>query len=263
MKNNYHPNKFKKSNKWEFLSVVLVEPSKPQNLGNIARVMMNFGFSNLIMVNPHFDLSDPEINVVARRAELIVNQAQITTNFLDIRESINFMIGTTARVGSDYNLKRVAISPERLLREELGYNSMAIVFGREQFGLSNEEIGLCDLIVTIPTHSSYSVMNISHAVAIILYFLSQKFQEIYRDGSDIRPKHRAASYKERQLLMNYFEHLIGISGYHPEKHHVAVQAFSNVLSRGYVTGRELTTLMGVWKWIELKLQKKVIANRKP
>ena len=261
MNNNYHPDEFKKGNKWAFLSVVLVEPSKPQNLGNIARVMMNFGFSNLIMINPHFDLSDPEINVVARRAEMIVNQAQIVTNLWDIRESFNFMIGTTARIGSDYNLKRVAISPERMLRAELGYNSLAVVFGREQFGLSNEEIGLCDLIVTIPTHPSYPVMNISHAVAIILYFLAQKFQEIYRDDSDVRPKHRAASYKERLVLMNYFEQLIEISGYRPEKHHVAVQAFSNVFSRGYVTGRELTTLMGVLKWIKLKLQKKVISHK--
>lgn len=238
----------------DFLSVILVEPSKPQNVGHIARVMMNFGFSNLIIINPQIDLSDPEIKIVARHAESIINQAQLATDLRDIREKISFMIGTTARIGSDYNLKRVAISPERLLKEDFCYNTLAIVFGREQYGLSNEEIKICDLLVTLPTHLSYPVMNISHAAAIILYFLSHKLQETNRESFEGRPKHREASYKERQLLTSYFEQLIKTTGYHPEKHTVALQAFSNVISRGYVTGRELTTLMGVLKWIELNLQ---------
>ncbi|MFX0122499.1 MAG: RNA methyltransferase [Candidatus Hodarchaeota archaeon] len=240
---------------WDFTSVILVEPSKPQNLGNIARVMMNFGFSNLILINPILDLSDPEIKVVARRADVIINQAQLVMDLHDVRESFNFLIGTTARVGGDHNLKRITIPPERLLKENFHCNKLAIVFGREQSGLSNEEISICDLLVSIPTHITYPVMNISHAVAIILYYLSQKFQDIYQ-GSEVELNHRAASFRERQQLMSYFKRVVDTTGYHPEKHHVAIQAFSNVLSRGYVTGRELTTLMGVLKWVNLKLQNK-------
>lgn len=261
MNNNYQFNQFRKNHTWDFLSVILVEPSKPQNLGNIARVMMNFGFSDLIMINPILDLSNSEINIVARRAEIIINQAQLLTNFQDIRDNYNFVIGTTARVGGDYNLKRVAISPERLLREEFDCNKLAVVFGREQSGLSNEEIELCDLLVTIPTSLSYPAMNISHAVTIILYFLSQRFREMHRDDSQGRPKHRAATYRERQQLINYFEQLIKTTEYHPEKHNVALQAFSNVLSRGYITGREITTLMGVLKWIGLNLPNKRILHK--
>ncbi len=255
--NNYSSTKSKKRKSWDFLSVILVEPSKPQNLGNIARAMMNFGFSDLIIVNPRLDLSDPEIKIVARRAEIIIDQALLISKLQDIREDFKFVIGTTARIGGDYNLKRVAIPPEQLLREEFDCSKLAIVFGREQYGLSNEEIELCDLLVNIPTHMSYPVMNISHAVAIILYFLSQKFQGIYHPDSKVKPKFRVASYKERQLLLNYFEQLIETTKYHPEKYHIAVQAFSNILSRGYVTGRELTTLMGVLKWINLNLQNKM------
>ncbi len=242
-----------KSRSWNFLSVILVEPSKPQNLGNIARVMMNFGFSHLIMTDPQLNLANPEIEIVARRANRIINQSHLITSLHEIRENFDVLIGTTSRVGSDYNLKRVAISPEQLLKEELKCNKLGVVFGREQHGLTNEEIAICDLIVTIPTHMSYPVMNVSHAVTIILYFLSQKFQNI--DDPQEKPKHRVASYKERQQLLNYFKRLIKTSEYHSEKQHVALQAFSNVISRGYVTGRELTTLMGVLKWIELNLQK--------
>jgi TrmH family RNA methyltransferase len=237
------------------LSIVIIEPSKPQNLGSIARLIMNFGFSNLILVNPRLDLADPEIQIVARRADVIINQALLVSSIKDIREQFDLVIGTTARVGSDYNLKRVAISPEGLLSSEFQFKNLAVVFGREQHGLTNEEISLCDLIVSIPTHSSYPVMNVSHAIAIILYFLSRKFEEVHQCNSKTRAKHRAASYNERQQLIKYFEQLIKITEYHPEKQHVAVQSFSNILSRGYVTGRELTTLMGVMKWATLNLQK--------
>jgi tRNA/rRNA methyltransferase len=240
---------------WDFSSVVLVEPSKPQNLGNIARVMMNFGFTNLIIINPILDLSDPEIKVVARRADTIINQASLLMDLQDVRNNFDFIIGTTARVGGDYNLKRITISPKRLSKENFSYNKIAIVFGREQSGLSNEEVSICDLLITIPTHTTYPVMNISHAVAIILYSLSQKFQDIFQDSKSEK-KYRIASFKERQQLMTYFEQVLNITGYHPEKHQVALQSFSNVISRGYITGREVTTLMGVLKWANLKLQKK-------
>ncbi|MHA2223829.1 MAG: RNA methyltransferase [Candidatus Hodarchaeales archaeon] len=238
------------------ISVILVEPSKVQNLGSISRLMMNLGFSELIITNPQLNLADPEVEIVARRSISVINQAQLVNNLKDIRERFNFIIGTTARMGSDYNLKRVAISPEQLLTEKLELNELAVVFGREQYGLTNEEIALCDLLVSIPTHPSYTVLNISHAAAIVLYFLSRKIQGINQEKPEKRPKHRVATFSERQQLLNYFERLIMTTGYRSEKSHVAMQAFSNVLSRGYVTGRELTTLMGVLKWIELNVQEK-------
>ncbi|MHA1967480.1 MAG: RNA methyltransferase, partial [Candidatus Hodarchaeales archaeon] len=218
--------------------------------------MMNFGFENLIIINPQLDLANPEIEIVARRAIHIIKQAQLITDIYEMRKSFDFLIGTTARVGSDYNLKRVAVPPERLLAEEFKYEKIAVIFGREQSGLSNEEIKLCDLIISIPTHESYPVMNLSHAVTITLYFLFQRFNMIYNENNNEKPKHRAATYRERQQILSYYERLVRATTYHPEKRHVALQAFSNIISRGYVTGRELTTIMGVFKWIELNLERK-------
>ena len=239
------------------LYVVLVEPSKPQNLGSIARVMMNFGFQKLILMNPKLDLSNPEIKIVARRANHIINQSQLVTDINEIREQFNFLIGTTARVGSDYNLTRIALVPEQLPKEVVDYEKLALIFGREQDGLRNDEIALCDLLITIPTHSSYPVMNLSHAATIILYSMFLKFHQSFNKDQNNRPKYRTASYEEKQRVIAYYEKLISTSKYHPEIYHVALKAFSNLLSRNFVTGRELTTLMGVFKWIELNLQKKV------
>ena len=69
-----------------------------------------------------------------------------------------------------------------------------------------------------------------------------------------KPKHRVASTNEREQLKTYFNQLIEEVDYHQEKQHVASKAFSNILSRGYVSGREVTTLMGVFKWIHYQLK---------
>ncbi|MFW9780252.1 MAG: RNA methyltransferase [Candidatus Heimdallarchaeota archaeon] len=249
-------NPYEKKTLGDALSIVLVGPSKPQNLGSIARVAMNFGILNLILVDPALDLTDQghlsEIMAVARRAGTIIDSVRIFDDFQRVRDSFSFLIGTTARTGGDYNLLRVALPPEALLSTDIGSENLAVVFGREQYGLSNKEIGLCDLVISIPTEEIYPVMNLSHAVAIIIYFLHQRFCKLPQtmdDGS----KHRAAKYQEKQQLLEYFEQVIQRSKYYPEKQRVAKQAFSNVLSRGYVTGREVSTLCGVLKWIAINL----------
>ncbi len=248
-------NELSKIEKEARLSIILVEPSKVQNIGSIARVMMNFGFKKLILINPKVNLADPEIEIVARRAIQIIEHAEVIVSDLrDLRNDFSLLIGTTARVGSDYNLNRVAISPEELFTKELPLEKVGIVFGREQHGLTNEEISMCDLVVSIPSHSAYPVMNISHALAIILYELRKVLKLEEPADSYGRPKHRGANYSEREQLKKYFNQLIMKVNYHPEKLKVANQAFSNILSRGYITGREVTTLMGVLKWIELQLK---------
>jgi TrmH family RNA methyltransferase len=236
------------------ISIILIEPSKTQNVGSIARIMMNFGFHDLILVNPQVNLADPEIEIVARKAIDVVTHAQLTMNTLsDIRSNFQMLIATTARTGSDYNLNRVAISPEVAFSEEMPHGKIGIVFGREQRGLTNEEIALCDLVLSIPTHPDYPVLNLSHALAIILYEFDKKFESIKKLNDQKRPKHRIASFNERKQLESYLKNLIESSNYHPEKKHIAHQSFSNIMSRGYVTGREVTTLMGLFKWISLKI----------
>ena len=249
-------NKDEKKTLGDILSVVLVKPSKPQNLGNIARVAMNFGVLDLIIVDPVLDLTNPDalsqIRAVARRAGTVIDTIKIVDDLQTVRNTCDFLIGTTARIGGDYNLRRVALPPEVLLSTDIGNENLAVIFGREQHGLSNKEISFCDMVITIPTKETYPVMNLSHAVAIILYFLSRRF--LGKPATkDKKPKHRAATYQERRQVLDYFEQVIQRSKYYPKKQQIAMQAFSNVLSRGYVSGREVTTLCGVLKWVVYNL----------
>ncbi len=254
MSNQVNQSKYSNQIKNDCFSIILVEPSKTQNVGSIARIMMNFGFHNLILINPKVNLADPEIEIVARRAIMIINGAQISVGGLEsLRDEFELLIGTTARVGSDYNLNRIALSPEKGFSNDIHHNRIGIVFGREQHGLLNEEIALCDVLLNIPADKNYPVLNLSHALAIILYELQKTLESQRKQDTSKQPKHRVATFKEREKLKSYFNLLIKKTDYHPEKQHVASMAFSNILSRGYVTGREVTTLMGVFKWIEYQL----------
>jgi TrmH family RNA methyltransferase len=252
---NYHNNISSQLDKSNF-SLILVEPTKAQNLGSIARVMMNFGFSKLILINPRVSLASPEIEIVARRGIQIINHADIRFSSLqEVRDEFNLLIGTTARIGSDYNLNRVALTPEEVFTSELVGNEIGIVFGREQYGLKNEEINICDLLVCIPSNEEYPVLNLSHALSIILYSIQNSLKSNQNQKLEKKTKHRVANSNEKEQLKLYFNQLIEEVNYHPEKQHVASKAFSNILSRGYVSGREVTTLMGVFKWINLQMKK--------
>ncbi|MCK4848482.1 MAG: TrmJ/YjtD family RNA methyltransferase, partial [Candidatus Heimdallarchaeota archaeon] len=221
-----------------------------------ARVMMNFGFQKLILINPRMPLASPEIEIVARRGIQIVNHADLRFSSLkELREDFDLLVGTTARVGSDYNLNRVALTPEEAFTKELYGDSIGIVFGREQYGLKNEEINICDLLVCIPSNEEYPVLNLSHAISIVLYTIQYSLFSNENQNILKKPKHRVASINEREQLKTYFNQLIKEVNYHPEKQHIASQAFSNILSRGYVSGREVTILMGVLKWINFQMKK--------
>jgi len=220
--------------------IVLVRPKKAENLGSVARLIMNFGFDQLILVNPEVSISDERALVTARHAKKVLQDALLVENLEIAVKDSNIIIGTTARTGGDYNLKRVAIPPENLnLPNNL--QKITLVFGPEDNGLTNEEILVCDTVVTLPAAKTWSSLNLSHAAAILMYYVSQQIHERKEE------KHRMALSVEREILLREFSQLIRITSF--RKQDQAVQAFKNVISRGYVTGRETHTLIGAMKAI--------------
>jgi TrmH family RNA methyltransferase len=223
------------------VDIVLVRPKKADNLGSVARLMANFDFDRLILANPQVRTDDERARVTARHAKDVLDNAIIVDNLADAVKDSNFVIGTTARTGGDYNLKRVAIPPENLkLPNHL--EKIALVFGPEDNGLNNAEINACDLVITLPAAEPWPVLNLSHAAAILMYFISQQVLEIEET------KHRPSLPVEREILLREFSQLVQNSGFQKSKQ--AIQAFKNVMGRGYVTGRETHTLIGAMKAIQ-------------
>jgi TrmH family RNA methyltransferase len=154
------------------IHIVLVEPKYDGNIGSTARAMKNFGFENLVLINPcEIGL---ECQKMAMHAEDIVKSAMTFSDLNEFLKNIQVVVGTTGILNLNEKAHiRNPISPKELSEKLSSKNeSTAILLGREDFGLTNNELALCDLVVSIPTSKNYPVMNISHAAAVIMYELS-------------------------------------------------------------------------------------------
>ena len=173
------------------VKVALIEPITSGNLGAIARAMKNFDLKDLILVNPKCDPTSSDAIKRAKHAKNILKKAKIVKKF-SYQKRFDYIIGTTANVGStDYNLPRLPVKPEEI---KLNKNSL-ILFGREDSGLTNEEIQQCDFIVSIPSSKKYKTLNISHAAIILFYELFKNKKETSHDHI------RSATGNDKKILL--------------------------------------------------------------
>ncbi len=218
------------------ISIILVEPEHPGNVGAVARVMKNFGFNDLILVNPKCDPCCEEARNRAKWANVVLKKAKTRKK---MPKDFDYLIGTTARLGTDYNIPRSPLTPEQLV-EKISNRKTGILFGPESTGLRNEEIELCDFTVTIPTKKAYSSLNLSHSVAIILYKLSR-----------IKLKNfPAATGKEKKILLDYIEKSIEKMDFSTkEKKETQRTVWKKVIGKAMLTKREAFALMGFFRKI--------------
>lgn len=153
------------------VSVTLVEPRGPVNLGHVARLVQNFGVDRLYLVEPKADLSVAA--VYASHASEVLDRAVVTT-FDRVRRDHELLIATTAvRASKKSNVVRRMAKLDRLHEMLSSSATSSLVFGRDSTGLTNEEIRRCDATVTIDTGQQYRSLNLGHAVAIVLYVASR------------------------------------------------------------------------------------------
>ena len=153
------------------VSVTIVEPRGPVNVGHVARLAKNFGVRRLYLVNPKADLS--VASIYASHASGVLDRAVLTT-FEKVREENELLVATTAvRASKRSNVLRRMVSADRLHGILSSASTSSLVFGRDTTGLTNEEIEMCDVTTTIDTGQQYRSLNIGHAAAIILYLASR------------------------------------------------------------------------------------------
>tara|TARA_B110000003_G_scaffold81274_1_gene83024 strand:- start:3418 stop:4164 length:747 start_codon:yes stop_codon:yes gene_type:complete len=150
------------------VKIVLVGTTHPGNIGAAARAMKNMGFRNLSLVKPKEFPSDVA-TYRSKAAKDILENALIFNNLQEAVVDCELVIGTSAR---DRKVPWPILSPKESAEEvskSLKIHKIAIVFGREDRGLTNEELGLCNYHVHIPTDPEYSSLNLSQAVQILVY----------------------------------------------------------------------------------------------
>ena len=150
--------------------IVLSRPRYPENIGAAARAMRNMGFEQLIVVDPqNCDLSRV-LKMATHAASEVVEQMQVYEDLQTALEPFNFVVGTTARLGG----QRQSVGSAERLAQKLApiseKNRVALLFGPEDRGLTNEDIRLCHELVNIPT-AEFSSLNLAQAVMILCYEL--------------------------------------------------------------------------------------------
>ncbi len=225
---------------------MLIEPRYEGNLGFVARVMKNFGFSNLILVNP-VDYGE-RARRFASHATDILDNATILDSSSDIDKcKFDIKVSTTGIRGKSENrpLRVPFLSPIEL-REKLSRKSgnCGIFFGREDHGLPNEVLRDSEIILSIQTSEVYPVMNLSHAVCVVLY-------ELYK--SDKEELSISANQDELNALYSRISDLIRKIDYPDYKIEKTELIFKRIFGRAILTGREAHTLSGFFKEVERKI----------
>ncbi len=156
----------------ENLHFVLVEPQSPGNIGSAARALKTSGLDKLILVNP-CEIDQPEVRMLAHRSLDIVENARIVSTFEEAVSDKKLVIGTTMR---SRHFKFPLFTPEEICEKILAAaeQPMAIVFGTEKNGLSNEQLLQCHVHSSIPTATQNPSLNLSQAVMVYAFTFFQK-----------------------------------------------------------------------------------------
>lgn len=254
-------------------TVILVKPEHSGNIGSIARVMANFNFQNLVIFNPLEKLErifSYETQGFAMHGKQILMNAKVIQleneqDHLEELESLisqfDLIIATTAKGKRYTNIKRSAIFPEHLELPISKKNlKIAILFGKESRGLTNEEISFSDIILRIPTYNLYPTLNISHACAIVLY-------EVFKTTHNLnigRGKHPVllAEKEERKILLTIIENVIKTLKIRNYKQKRVYFAFKNVLERALMTKKEMSLILGLFSKINSLIINRDLYNEK-
>jgi TrmH family RNA methyltransferase len=156
------------------ISIILVEPRSPGNIGSTARVMKNTGLRDLRIVTPPADPvnhQSEEALYLACNATDVLGKARFFPTIEAAIDGANMVVGTTRRTGKiRFPIFSLAQATEKIIG--IGpANKVAILFGREDKGLKNEEVDICDLLLEIPTHKDQPSLNLSHAVFAVCHSL--------------------------------------------------------------------------------------------
>lgn len=182
------------------LSFVLVEPTRAANVGAAARAINTMGFDKLILINSKLN-QQQEAHWLAHGSTHILENTKHFDNFTQLREHFDLLIATTARERSG---SRTFLSPEKLMPivgKHSNQQQIAIVFGRESSGLTNDELALCDLYSYIPLSKPYPSINLAQAVMIYSYALSSVKNNIgLTSHVAVAPQLQALKSKGQQLL---------------------------------------------------------------
>ncbi|GHB22673.1 RNA methyltransferase [Salinicola rhizosphaerae] len=250
------------------LRIVLIGTSHPGNIGGAARAMRNMGLDDLALVTPRCDPQDREAYSRASGANAIVESASVFESLESAVEACTLVVGASAR---SRTLPWPMITPRALaesLPESLAQPSsrVALVFGREDTGLTNAELQRCHRHVHIPTNPEFSSLNLAAAVQVIAYECRQAFlahEEITAQATDpetaqpfgVAWDNPPATHADMERFFDHLEKtLIALEFHDPDNPRQLMARLRRLFMRAHLDSMEMNILRGILGTIDKRLR---------
>lgn len=228
------------------IRIVLIQTSHPGNIGSAARAMKTMGLSKLHLVKPKM-FPDEQANTMSSNAKDILDNAVVTETLQGALSGCELVIGTSARHARAlaWDILDPRASAERMVKQaEMA--EVAIVFGRESSGLTNDELALCHYLVHIPTNPKYSSLNIASAVQILSYECRIAVESKKTDEPLIENKDPLVTADEMDGYFGHLERAMIESRFlDPEKPKHLMTRLRRIYGRIKLTQSELNILRGM------------------
>lgn len=226
----------------ENIRIVLVGTLYSGNVGSVCRAMANMGVSDLVLASPRICDNWEEATRMAVHADDILANHRKAQTLAEAVADCSWVIGTTARGG----LYRQHVKTPRELAPELlklaTHGRVALVFGREDKGLNNEEIGMCTHLIRIPVHPDYASLNLSQAVLLCCYEL---YSALGTYEPPVEKSVPASAAQKLKLLEKWRAMLLTIGFMKEDKADHMMQGVQRIFSRGTFSEDDVAIMMGV------------------
>ena len=235
--------------------VVLVRPHFPGNLGATARVMRNFGLNQLCLVSPIANPADPAARQMSTQGQSILDEAKIVADLGEAVADCFVVIGTASPRGGIFRRQSVG-PPEaimaRLVEAMTSNLSVALIFGPEPNGLTNDEVTRCHHLLEISTGEDYPSLNLAQAVAITLYELHKAWSPppVPPDQGDQAPfAAQERMFAQLRIALEKIHFLYG------DKADSLMHAVRHLLGKARLTTMEVNVLMGLARQINWHVER--------
>ena len=238
--------------KSELINIVLVETSHPGNIGSVARAMKTMGLSKLSLINPR-KFPSGEANALSGNATDILENAQVYKTIEDAIKTSTFVYATSSRNRTiQWPTINVEEGAELILNQTTAEKEISILFGREDRGLTNEELQLANTHIEIPANPDYPVLNLAMSAQILSYEIFKASHNT--EARDWHDYPEVDSANLQMLIDHFIETAVNIDVIHPENPKKIISRIKRMFSRLHPDEMEASFLRGFLAAINKKLK---------
>lgn len=231
------------------LYVILVRPQGPINIGSVCRIMMNFGFHQLRLVNPTPEYHSLDAKKMALSAFHIIENAVVFDDLQTALSDIQVAFGTTRRFGKYRKNFYTPGGAATKISSDLKNTTCAMVIGPEDTGLETKDLDLCQHFITIPTRDAYPSMNLSHALTILLYEITIK-SDLDKKLSAPELKNFAPGSEIEHMFAHMRKTLLDIDYLDRQNPDHLLRTFRRIFGSAGLTSREVRIIHGLMSRID-------------